>query len=479
MYNDCKKKKNALRFRFARIRLQPLNNQILHQNNCFSKFTALIENFLIRWCLINKICSTRDTYLPVRLSEKSCEKLFLSKHTSQFKSLWEMRGNSGWRGSSELLADAPIGTQTSSSTKSSENFSNHTDNSRNGFLPWPMAIPRHRCRFDVTKKNSSIRMLKWLRKHWIDHDVGWTNGENGWLNKRRSSRMRMPLVKMLPNWFRVSTYLIRVSTSRMIWKFGTSDSLSDMCLWLSSWCPASLCSRLVRLLLRSSIKTFFSHCVCSETNSLCFGYGVVRSVNFNDQIPKIKSGETVHMQTCIWKNDLKFRLNVKKIHFCQEHPHGKPPNVDFESWRSQKKSGVFEHSQSAMSSNISHDNAAWPAITCKVNKKSRTRYTSVTNSGPFRDCSCHSVSQTTRCRVCRCRLKKKGCQNDSTNFWQFSHRISAKYGMLWFAKSHWMHPKKHLIKKNDVNFSRSTCFRNLCHLNSKVCFFTNHFSVVH
>ena len=62
-------KKNTLRFRFARMRLQPLAYQILHRQSIpviVPKFAAPMENFLIRCYLINKICSTRNTYLPVR-----------------------------------------------------------------------------------------------------------------------------------------------------------------------------------------------------------------------------------------------------------------------------------------------------------------------------------------------------------------------------------------------------------------------------
>ena len=64
--------------------------------------------------------------------------------------------------------------------------------------------------------------------------------------------------------------------------------------------------------------------------------------------------------------------------------HNVPPDVDFESSRSPAKIGVLKQSQSPLFGSVSHMTILF-VITCVMDVRDQTRYSFVTDFGPFSD----------------------------------------------------------------------------------------------
>ena len=196
-----------------------------------------------------------------------------------------------------------------------------------------------------------------------------------WLNKRRSwfysPRMKMALgqnVSKLVSSVDIFDSDLRVENDLKVRDTWLIVVLVPLVIILM---PASLCSRLVGPLLRSSIKTYFTLCLLRNKFSLLWVWCCEECKTSITKSQKSRAGKPSTCKPASEKNDLKFRLNVKNT-ILSETSTWKASQWRFWVLKIPKEIGVFEHSQSAMFSNISLDNTAWPAITCTVNKKNQT-----------------------------------------------------------------------------------------------------------
>ena len=129
-------------FRFARIRLYPLSGYILY-NDCFSvtvsRFTALIENFVILLLSSHRICLPEVLLSSARFLQGALE-ILVRKHISQFRSFGKwvkiqcFLGATFMRRSESETGKVCARAGTSASSRLSVNSSNHAGRYRNRLL---------------------------------------------------------------------------------------------------------------------------------------------------------------------------------------------------------------------------------------------------------------------------------------------------------------------------------------------------------
>ena len=119
-----------------------------------------------------------------------------------------------------------------------------------------------------------------------------------------------------------------------------------------------------------------------------------RMQHFNNQSPKIKSGNSVHSQTCTKRDNLRFRWTVRNRSFFLTHPTCGNERVTskyaqnftrgrFWVFKISVKVRVLEQSQPALLCSVSHMTIVFK-FTCVMSVRDQTRHTFVTSFCPCR-----------------------------------------------------------------------------------------------
>ena len=157
-----------------------------------------------------------------------------------------------------------------------------------------------------------------------------------------------------------------------------------------------------------------------------------RMQHFNNQIPEIKGGTSIHSQTCIKRNNFRFCWTVRNSSLFLAHPTywnkcmaSKNAQCSSRSgfWvlKVSCKIGVLKQSQSALLCSISHMTILF-VFTCMMNIWNQSIQAFVTGLGPFCDWSCKFVHWPENIRSSNTCQVQAFQDNLRAYLWQFSNR---------------------------------------------------------
>ena len=224
---------------------------------------------------------------------------------------------------------------------------------------------------------------------------------------------------MSASWFLVSTYLILIFGS----KLNSVQQPSSAAVWVPDTCLIAWLRLFIIILITASLSSKmynwdspWEECVFVVLWVFLYLVGG-RMKHFNHQIPEIKSGNSIHAQTRIKRNNLSFRQTVWDWSLFLTHPsHGNKrvtakdaqdsTRSRFWVFKISGKARVLEQSWSALLLSISHMTTLLKFTRAEYVRNEASQ-ASVTGPGPFCDCcSCKCVYWPSNvCSANACQIK--------------------------------------------------------------------------